>query len=298
MTTTDSGQQWLSTVMSRLKKERRITEVITLTPAMAAALLTANPDNRRINQKAVEVFAADIVAGRWAFNGEAIVVADTGELNDGQHRCAAVVLAGQGIETLFVAGVPRESRTTTDMGRQRTTGDFLQMHRIEQSNVIAAAASMVWGYENDCLVKSSSDTTVKSHTSFIPLHLRPTKQQILAFANANIGDFKRAVQAIDGHKAAVVSSYSRFVAMLCIIGRRTKDWKAAMAFITAVVNGDDLKRGSPEYATRERLLSEKRQGTLGPVRFMEITARGWNAHRANQRVNRFQISGAVPRIAR
>lgn len=294
----NDGQQWLDEMAVRMRKTKPICEIVTLTPSMATALLAVNPDNRTINQKTVEAFAADIVAGRWAFNGESIILADTGELNDGQHRCAAVVLAGQGIKTTLVAGVPREVRTTTDMGRQRTTGHFLHMHKVEKSNAVAAAAGMVFGYENGLLIEQKENVKVKAHTSFIQVGKRPTKQQILEFATKNIVDFNRALAAIDSTKAGVVSSYSRFVAMLCIIARRTKDWKSATDFIVSVVNGDDLKRGSAEYATRERLLLEKRQGLLGPIRFMEIVARGWNAYRVGQRVNRFNLSGTVPPISR
>ena len=86
--------------------------VIDLTPKLAKELLLCNFDNRPISIKRVESFAADIRDGRWEFNGETIIVADTGEMNDGQHRCHAVIMADKSIPTLLVKGVSRASRFT------------------------------------------------------------------------------------------------------------------------------------------------------------------------------------------
>ena len=296
-TDVDDGQQWLNEIKQRMKKEKRITETVFLSPSRAKALLGSNPDNRKISSRTAETYAADIANGRWVFNGEAVIVAETGELNDGQHRCEAVVLAGKGIEVLLVAGVPRASRTTVDMGRARTTGDFLHMHNIENANAVAAAAQMLLAYETDRVM--GYQRGVAKNNNMIFCHtMKPTKAEVLAFARENMADLERAMSALNKTKAGVVASFSRLAGILCIIARHSKDWPDAIAYMTSVIDGDNLKKLSPEYTVRERLLSERRNGSLGPIGFMEIVIRGWNARRAKQRISHIKLGGYLPEISR
>ena len=293
----DDGQQWLTELKQRIGKEHRITEVFYLSPSRARALLVANPDNRKISNRTAETYATDIANGRWVFNGEPIIIAETGELNDGQHRCEAVVLAGKGIEVLLVAGVPRSSRTTVDMGKVRTTGDFLHMHGIENANIMAAAAAMILACETGRIMGGGGGVK-KDNNNLATADLRPTKQEVLTFARANMDDLHRAQAAIRVDKASVVASYSRFIGILAILARRSKDWDEAIAYISAVVDGDGIKKTTPEYTVRERLIKERSTKTLGAIAFMEIVVRGWNARRSRQRLSHIKLAGYVPEIAR
>ena len=292
----DDGQQWFSDLKARMRKEKKIAEVVFLSPSRARALLNANPDNRKVTASTVEAYAKDIAQGRFAFNGQTIIVADTGELNDGQHRCEAVVLAGIGIETLLVAGVPRITRTTVDMGKTRTTGDFLHMHGIPYANHVASAAGVIYAYELG-IVLGDKRGVAKSGGHFADPTQRPTKQQLLTFARANLEDIERAIRAVDIKKATAIATFSRFIGVLCILARRSKDWKAATEFITAILEGDNLKKGTPEYIVREKLIAE-RSTRLGPVAFVEIVVRGWNAKRSGKPLNRISVAGFIPDVAR
>lgn len=293
----DEGQQWLSELKQRMRKEKRFAEMVHLSPSRARALLAANPDNRKLSNRQAETFASDISNGRWVFNGEPIILADTGELNDGQHRCEAVSLAGKGIDVLLVAGVPRATRTTVDMGRVRTTGDFLHMHKIEQGKIVAAAAQMLLAFETDRIMGFQRGVG-KANSQMVSYTMKPTKQEILEFARENMNDLRRAMDALNAQKVAMVASYSRLVGILCVLARHSRDWPDAIAYITALVEGDNLKKLTPEYTTRERLLSEKRSGSLGPIGFMEIVIRGWNARRAKQRISHIKLAGYVPDVSR
>lgn len=291
----DDGQQWLADLKQRMRKEGRIAEIFFLSPSRAMALLGVNPDNRKVNST-VEQIAADIASGRFQFNGESVIVADTGELNDGQHRCEAVVLAGKGIETLLVAGVPRASRTTVDMGRARTPGDFLHMNGIPYATTVAAAANMLLVFEDGRIMGNTKG--VGKTTSGMTHHdAKPTKQEILTFARANLDDLQKAIKTLDPAKASAISTVSRFAGALCILARRSKDWPSAIEFITAVVNGDNLKKQSPEYIVREKLIAE-RSNRIGQVAFLEIVVRGWNARRTGKSVTRISVAGFVPDVAR
>jgi hypothetical protein len=99
----------------------------TLTPALAQALLQRNPNNRNLSMARAKVLAASITRGEWAANGESIIVDSNGNLLDGQHRCMAVILANQAINTLLVEGVDPSAFATIDLGKQRSAADLLSV---------------------------------------------------------------------------------------------------------------------------------------------------------------------------
>ena len=72
---------------------------------------------------------------------------------------------------------------------------------------------------------------------------------------------------------------------------------ASIAFVTAVVDGDNLKSGSPAYLLRDRLLAEKQAKSLSPGKNIELFIKGWNAYRSGVRVSRLMLSGNIPPIA-
>ncbi len=101
--------------------------VVEITPAMARALLSRNPGNRRVSESTVSKIARDIYNSDFIVNGESIIVADDGSLNDGQHRLCAVVEADKPIVSVIVFGPARASRVTVDQGRSKMVGDYLAM---------------------------------------------------------------------------------------------------------------------------------------------------------------------------
>jgi hypothetical protein len=102
-------------------------EQLTVTPDLAQDWLTThNTSNRPLNKLAVERYASDMAAGRWALNGTTIVFDVSGTLVDGQHRLAAVVSAQVTIDALVVRGVPQGSFATIDVGKLRTVSDSLK----------------------------------------------------------------------------------------------------------------------------------------------------------------------------
>src|SRR5688572_16689807 len=76
---------WFNERIERCK-HTPVSEVVTVSPALAILLLDRNSGNRRISDVNLDRIKRDIMASRFAFNGEAIVVSKDGRLIDGQHR--------------------------------------------------------------------------------------------------------------------------------------------------------------------------------------------------------------------
>lgn len=120
---------------------------VTVDPPLMAALLERNPQhwNRKISDMLVGRWESVMRDEAWELNGETIIVAKTGELNNGQHRLTAGIRAGKPFETFIVFGIERATRGSLDQGKRRTLGDHLTMNGYTNVNMRAAAASVVVG---------------------------------------------------------------------------------------------------------------------------------------------------------
>lgn len=263
------AEQWLA---DRLKRgEREIfSEENDLSPVLAELLLARNPDNRNVRDGVVSDYAGDIVEGNWTTNGESLKISRQGMLNDGQHRCLAVIKAGRKIRTMFTFGVERASRTTLDQGLARTPGDYLGMAGVSSANQAAAVATLLWQYKRLGRISRQSI-------------YRPTKAQILeAFAeHSGINDSIRVAAKKGCNVAGGVS-----VLALCHYLFAQVDRAAADNFIEKLIKGTDLPASDPIYLCRERLRSETRMVIEDKA---ELIIRAWNNHRRGRRLQKLQL---------
>lgn len=116
-------------------------ERIIMTPEIAMSMLEFNKLNRPMSDQHMKRIAAQIVDGKWRFNGDTIKVSRDGGILDGQHRLWAIIEAKTGVETMIVRGIERDAFATIDTVRKpRSGGDTLALlgasrHR----NIIATA---------------------------------------------------------------------------------------------------------------------------------------------------------------
>lgn len=97
-----------------------------ITPTKAANYLQQNNNNprKKINRNVVKSYAADMKAGKWNVNGEAIVFDANGDLKNGQHRLLAIIESGVTVRILVVRGVD-PSITLFDYGSRRRVSQEL-----------------------------------------------------------------------------------------------------------------------------------------------------------------------------
>lgn len=262
---TAQAYDWLKGKLAGLASPRA--EVVELTPDLAAVLLERNPDNRKIKARRVDDFARDMLAGNWKLNGEPIIVSSNGELNDGQHRCAAVVASKVPVLTFMVFGVTRDSQDTLDHGTARSPGDDLALHGHTDTVTLAAAARMLWQWRQygTCMYSGQN---------------APTRVELMQTVDASPG-LSRSVALVSakGPKAKALGS----VAMLafCHFAFRTVAHETDVAhFFDALVEGENLKRGDPILNARNRLITDR--SVLSREQKIELIFRAWNAHRKGE----------------
>lgn len=276
---TRRANAWLTDRLHRAEREGVFSEVGELSPVLAELFLQRNPSNRTLVASKLAEYYRDIVNGRWELNGEAILISEDGLMNDGQHRCTAVVKSGRTIKTVFTFGVSRESRVTVDQGAARTAGDYLSMDGVENGRCAAAVAGMLWQYEHIGKISRQSE-------------YRPTKVQVReAFIdNPGINDSIRAVQMKGVSLVGGVSTLA-----FCHYLFAQRDGEAAGSFIQRLIKGDRLVTTSPIFRCRERLLSNRRMDVGQKV---ELIFRTWNAHRLGKRFDgkASPTTGTLPKL--
>lgn len=138
--------EWLARNLARGRHEL-FTEILTITPGQARALLELNQGNRRITKASLARWQRAMAAGLWVQNGETLKVASNGMLNDGQHRLEAVVATNRPAPAIIVWGVDRDAILTTDIGKVRAPGDTLTMAGYTNGTAKAAAMRLILNLE-------------------------------------------------------------------------------------------------------------------------------------------------------
>jgi hypothetical protein len=264
----------------KASKSKPVAEVVTLTPVLASLLLERNPVNRPIGRYNMEQLQADVAAGRFEFNGESIVVSNSGVLIDGQHRCNTVVMTGIPIETVIVFGPKESARYTIDIGKPKTSANYLSMKGWSDANNFAATLSLIILYRQHQTVSHSQQ--------------RPTKTEIISAAD----QFRGVQESVDFVTSATKRKLgSRSALAFC----HYTFWKkasreAADQFIGALIENDGLRKGSPIHYCRERL-----QGMDRGVRVesrVEMIFKCWNAWRTGESITKIPLTGNLPKLER
>lgn len=270
---------WLQELVEK-SQDGVTTQVLDLTPTIARTLLRRNQSNRTISEKIVEGYVRDMRNGAWKFNGEPVIVAKDGNLNDGQHRAMAVILSDVSVPVVLIVGVERDTRTTLDQGRVRTVGDYLAMTGYHYTNVLAATAKMVWQWRKYGYVGNGHK-------------IRPTKGEVLHTVE-EIPGLMRSVSAIDGNGISAAGSASMLAFCHYAMGVASNKGDVDR-FIRGISMGENLSSDSPILYARNRLLMEKSRLKVGER--AELLFRAWNAWRREETPRSLPIlGGELPQL--
>lgn len=238
---TDRMRQWIVDRINACQSEP-VLESVTLTPVLAKLLLERNEENRPISEVNLDRIKRDIEHNLWEFNGEPVIISKDGLLNDGQHRCRAVLETGQHIRMVIVFGPQRKSRLTLDQGTPRTTGHFLSMIGHTDANALASVGSNVYQY------KSSGQLSNNGRD-------KPTKSECREIIETTPG-IADSLSFVSRAGAGRVSS--RTVLAFChwAIKQKAGD-AAANSYIDKLLTGHGLNKGCPILYARNRLIEIK-----------------------------------------
>ena len=255
-----------------------LTERVMIGPELAAELLRNNPDNRFVRNGNYSKLVDDLRAGRWTFNGEPVLISKEGLLNDGQHRCLAVVETNVPIDAMMTFGLERASRITVDQGGAKSAGDFLAMEKIANSSNVASIGRLLLAYE-----KSNGKNFHGS--SFI------SAGEIIARFAADQNIARAATFASTMHPYAKKLAPPSIIGFCYCLFART-DPSAAPDFLKQVCIGENIKKLDPAFAVREGLFRDR----LTRDEKAHLIMRGWNAYRQRRSLKIAKLIGNLPAV--
>lgn len=254
------------------RTEVRAKEMV-ISPAVAKGWLEKMATNRRLSERAVDKYAADMRAGRWLENGSTIVMGKTGQILDGQHRLHAIVKADVPISMVVVSGVDDAAFSTIDTGRPRTVADVLTVMGYPNANVLAAVARS-WLVYSDTHAFAQAPTVISN-------------QEVLAVAAAKFTDFSAAISVVNSVFKQLKGASGVWAVLWLVFGEIESLDRDA--FFEGLATGVELRVDSPVYALRRTLLERAttkhgRTGTLPANVLGAYIIKAWNKFRAHESV--------------
>jgi hypothetical protein len=233
----------MNDLLEKQTKQTMKTELMMITPSQAAAMLKdSNTNNRKLRQRWVEQLARDIKNGVFITTHQGIAFDDKQVLLDGQHRLAAIVLAGQPVEMNVTTGLESEicrrgvhikTWDVIDKGGKRSDGEALKRAGFKHPQKVAGVVRVLLFFagENSArslslpqielaleLVQSSVETCVAISEDRSNGLFRPRCAQVAAFVAyhsaypAQAEELLCELVQITGEKKAPMRALARWAA--------------------------------------------------------------------------------------
>lgn len=270
-------EAWLG---ERINDPARRVEIVTLTPVLARLLLARNKENRPISEVNLDRIKRDVKSGRFPFNGEAIIVSKSGELNDGQHRCRAVAETGKSIETVIVFGPDRTSRMTLNQGTVRTCGHYLSMQGHTDANGLAATAGFFWQLKTwGRLSSAGSERPTKTEITEVVEHYQDLPDSLRFCSRMGVG-----------------AICTRSLMAFCHYAIKSKAGVQAVdEFFNRLIDGNGLEKDNAILYCRNRLIVMRGTRRVGDK--AELIFRAWNIWRRGEPASRIPVvGGKLPKL--
>jgi hypothetical protein len=122
------------------------TEIMVVTPELAAEWLHRNGNNRPFSQARGRLFERELKTGQAKLTHQGIALDTTGAVQDGQHRLQAIVNTGIPWEMAVTFDAPVENFNVIDRGGGRSLADLMAIRGYRDKNSVAVA-TLAWQWE-------------------------------------------------------------------------------------------------------------------------------------------------------
>ncbi len=257
----------------------------TITPAMASKWLESRFDGqRKVRDPHVHRLAKTITDGGWRLTCDAVTLIK-GKLGNGQHRCEAIVLAGQPCEALVLRTTDEKLFDIMDSGISRTVADAIAQHEMGPANVIAAAARIALAYERGLISRKKIGGQKLIPGSDIPHIL--TRQDVITYSVENqekIGKFSKI--AVNLYAKTAILTPTLATAFLQIAHKVNE--RQSILFITDIYMGETANAATD---LRNRLIKNKASQTkLDSAYIFGLLIKSFKAYLKDERPSYYKIA--------
>ena len=264
----------------REAKRAEFTQTYNVTPEVAKVILEKfNPNNRHINEIAVDSLARDMTNDRWLGHvGDEVTFDNEGNLNNGQHRLSAIIKSGTTQQMGFRFGISPDSRLVEGRGRVKQFADFIAMTKGKDSlyrNNRAAAVRLLFGFVHD-----------QSRPQVYCGNAKPTNGELNEI-EAEFGDaIYESLKFVMEAKVRNVTIETN-AALLHFLFKRSKHGKRADEFFEGLASGANLNSDDPRFVVRNRLLADAMSKQVFRAQknkdaTMGLIVKAWNAWNAGK----------------
>lgn len=140
-----------------------------VTPPMAESYLKANTRNRRMIDDLAKRYAMDLKQGQWSITHQGVAFSVSGALVDGQHRLAAIIIAGVPSWLLVTRGLSEDSIEVLDRGAARNLVHVMQImgHDMASTRYVGIGRAMAIGPQAGTTGRLGTDVSLRK---FIGCH--------------------------------------------------------------------------------------------------------------------------------
>jgi len=110
-----------------------------ITPSIAQEMLKRNGNNRPVNWRKVEEYAAIMAAGKWQLHSQGIIFDGSNNLLTGQNRLWAVIFSESNIYMRVSKGNPSTVANLLDRGRPQSARDLASRNTQKKHSPIEAS---------------------------------------------------------------------------------------------------------------------------------------------------------------
>lgn len=264
------------------------TEVVLVTPELAAKWLETMVDNRRLTSSVVTKYKDAMLGGFWKLDASPIRFNTKEQLLDGQHRLWAVIESGMPQEFLIVHGVTDDAFLTMDSGKKRAFADVLSIEYPDLKDLlsVAAATRAIYRLELGANIK----TMIGNRGGEIP------NVSLLEFFGPNQDSIIAASRAAN-------AVYQRFPGVLqeslwaaIVWTLQSIDNDDANSFLASLKDGKNLAATSPIWHLRNILTEQLTRKSRPRPELVALALKAWNFFREGTEVQRLQVrlGGANP----
>lgn len=226
------------------------TEIVTVTPELAAEWLKKNTDNRALRNWHVESLASAILRDEWVLTHQGVAFSTDGRLIDGQHRLAAIVRANRPVLISVTRNVVESAFKTIDQGIKRTLSDVFGVDsRIMEP--VRAACTIYYGNSRttpdrvEAIYESGLGATLAELVAFCG-----TSRRVFSSANFKLG---AAISIMDGSEKGYVMT--QYKAMLNLDVDNLSN--ASKAILKQVQQGTCLSKRSGDLLARSLIVFDQ-----------------------------------------
>lgn len=243
-----------------------------ITVEKAKVILGNNANNRAVNERNLSSLVSDMKSGSWKQTGESIKIAQNGRLLDGQHRLLAIIKTKIPQKMLVTRGLDNDAFKFIDTGRSRKASDVLAIEGLDNPTKLASSVKYIINFERGFYSAAATHSGARNS--------RITNNEVSKFAGRHKKQLEESLKYGFAKNNKIISG-SLLTSFHYIFNKI--DVNKADYFCHSLVEGTDLKAGSPIHQLRQKLIMD--MGSKYKMRALDKSAlicKAWNQFRENK----------------